>query len=275
MPETEPNFYANDIDPAQHGVQRRAKDRQAYCELFAGASEGQLLGEMSGAYLWSERAVPNILKDSPDARFILMLRNPVDMAHSSHSYLFRRHSENEPSFQRAWELQDARAAGQRIPRSCPNPKLLLYRQRCSFAPQIERLFQRVRRERLVVHVYEEFFADPKAGYERTLAFLGLPDDGREHFERVNEHGMPPPSWFLHGLIVDPPFPLNHLSGPLKRAFNAFGFRPDLAFFRRNVGKKTFPAIDPSFRRRLEAEFRSDVARLEEILGRNVDVWKSH
>ena len=64
MPSSEPNFYADDLNFAEYEPQRRAKDRQAYCELFAGAAEGQLLGEMSGAYLFSERAVPNILKDS-------------------------------------------------------------------------------------------------------------------------------------------------------------------------------------------------------------------
>ena len=98
MPERETNFYADDLNFAEYEPQRRAKDRQAYCELFAGAAEGQLLGEMSGAYLWSEPAVPNILKDSPEARFIVMMRNPIDTAHASHSYFFRRHFEDEPSF---------------------------------------------------------------------------------------------------------------------------------------------------------------------------------
>ena len=272
MPQIEPNFYADDI--VEYAPIPRPKNRQAYCKIFAGAAEGQLLGEMSGLYLASERAVPNILRDSPDIRFIVMLRNPVDTAHSVHSHLRRTFYEDESSFQKAWELQDARAAGERIPRLCKEPKHLLYRERCSFAWQMERLFQRVPRERVLVHVFEEFFADAKTAYERTLAFLGLPDDGRRHFERVKEHGVPR-SWLLHRLALDPPFPLNRLYGPLKRTFNAFGLQPGRAIVRANIGKKKFDPINPSFRRRLEAEFRAEIARLEAILGRNLDVWRAN
>ena len=140
MPELETNFYADDISVAQYDVPRRARDWRAYCKFFAAAADGQLLGEMSGAYLFSAQAIPNILKDNPNARFIVMLRNPVDMARSIHSYLLRTFEEDETSFQKAWELQEARAAGKRIPPRCKEPKLLLYRERCSFASQIERLF---------------------------------------------------------------------------------------------------------------------------------------
>ena len=191
---------------------------------------------MSGRYLFSEHAVPNILKDNPDARFIVMLRNPIDMAHSSHSNLLHRHYEDESSFQKAWELQETRAAGERIPPGCKRPKLLLYRHRCSFAPEIERLFKRVRRDHVLVHVFEEFFADPRVAYKRTLTFLGLSDDRRRHFERVNEHGVPR-SWFLHDLARHPPFMLNHLHGPLKRIFQCIRLAARLSLFSLDYRKR--------------------------------------
>jgi hypothetical protein len=57
--------------------------------------------------------------------------------------------------------------------------------------------------------------------------------------------------------------------PLKQAFNAFGLRPVQAYFR-----WTLDAIDSPFRRWIEAESRPDVARLEAILGRDLDAWRS-
>ena len=261
MPEMDSNFYVNDAK----------KTRHTYREIFAGATSGQLIGEASGRYFFSERAIPNILKDNPHARFIIMVRNPVDMAQSRHSHLLRRGYEDEWSFQKAWDLQDAREGGKRIPPLCPDPKILLYRNRCSFAGDMERLFQWMPRERVLVHVFEEFFADPRAGYERTLAFLGLPPDGRRHFERINELGVPR-NWLLHDLAHKPPL----LYRLLKRTFNAVGLRPGLAFFRWTIGgKETFPPMVPTFRRRLEAEFRPEIARLEVILGRGLDVWRSN
>ena len=277
MPELETNYYADDM-PEYH-PHRRPKDRQAYCRIFAGAADGQLLGEMSGLYLFSERAVPNILKDNSDARFIVMLRNPVDMARSIHSLMVNRGYEDHSSFQKAWDLQEARAAGQRIPHAAQErlrrePNLLLYRERCSFAAEMERLFQRVPRERLLVHLFEEFFANLKASYERTLAFLGLPDDGRTHFERTNEHAMPR-SWFLNRLLYRPPFPLNRIYRPLKRTLNKFGLRPFAAVVRANTKSEKPAALDASFRRRLELEFQSEIARLEAVLGRDLAVWRSN
>jgi hypothetical protein len=262
------NFYADDLSGSHTYPPRPAKSRQVFCEMFSGAVGGQLLGEASGAYLLSERAVPNILKDNPDARFIIMLRNPIDMARAMHADLLGRQVEDERSFQKAWELQDTRAAGKQIPRACKEPKLLLYRERSSFASQIERFFQRAPRERTLVHVFEEFFADPRAAYQRTLVFLGLPDDGRTHFARVNEHGVPR-SGLLHRLSLNPPFPLDRVFFPLKRAFNAFGLRPVQAYFRRTLA----PPLDPSFRCLIEGELRPDVERLEAICGRDLNVWK--
>jgi sulfotransferase family protein len=260
MPEMDSNFYVNDGKKNQH----------SYGEIFAGATHGQLIGEASGRYFLSEYAVPNILKDNPHARFIIMVRNPVDMAQSRHSHLLRRGYEDERSFPKAWDLQDERAAGDRIPPLCPDPKILLYRNKCSFAGEIERLFQWIPRGSLLVHVFEEFFADPRASYERTLAFLGLPPDARRTFERINELGVPR-NWLLHDFAHKPPL----LYRMLKRSFNAVGLRPGLAFFRWTIGgKKTFPTMGPTFRRRLEVEFRPEIARLETILGRDLDVWKS-
>ena len=46
-----------------------------------------------------------ILEFSPNARIIVMVRNPIDMAHSLHSYLFNRFQEDVEDFDAAWELE--------------------------------------------------------------------------------------------------------------------------------------------------------------------------
>lgn len=267
IPGMDSDFYADKMEGyARPGPVKR----KVYSEIFAGAADGQLLGEASAWYFFSEQAVPTILRDSPDARFIVMLRNPVDMVRALHADYLGRQVEDEPSLQKAWELQDARAKGERIPPLCSEPWMLLYRKLCSFAPQMERLFQQVPRERLLVHIFDEFFADPKRGYERTLAFLGLPNDGRTGFERFNEHGLPRFKRLHRILALSPPFPLNRLYPPLKRTFNAFGLRPGQAVIRWTAAPK-----DKSSHRWLEHEFQPDIARLEAILGRDLDVWRSN
>ena len=43
--------------------------------------------------------------DNPDARLIVMLRNPVDIVHSLHSQFVYGFREDEKDFEKAWQLQ--------------------------------------------------------------------------------------------------------------------------------------------------------------------------
>jgi hypothetical protein len=269
----EPHFYADDMYTRDVPFERRKHERQSYLALFAEAPQGALTGEGSTWYLFSERAVPNILADNPAARFIVMLRHPVDMAHSLHAHNLRKLYEEIPSLEAAWAARAARAEGRQIPHFCPEPKMLNYWAACSFAPQLERLFGQVPRDQVLVHIYEEFFANPKAGYELTLAFLGLSPDGRKTFERVNVN-QALRSRALRALVDYRPFPLNFLYPPVKQVANALGLRPGKAMFEWNLKEERRRPLDSAFRRRLEVEFRPDIERLEVVLGRRLDVWTS-
>jgi hypothetical protein len=267
----EPHFYADDLYTRDVPFERRMHERQSYLALFAGAPQGAITGEGSTWYLFSERAVSNILADNPAANFIVMLRHPVDMAHSLHAHNLRKLYEEMPALEAAWAAQTARAEGRQIPRFCPEPKMLNYRAACSFALQLERLYAQVPRNRVLVHIYEEFFANPGAGYERTLAFLGLTTDGRERFERVNVNQVLR-SRVVRALVDYRPFPLNVLYPSVKQAANALGLRPGKALFEWNLKAQKRQPIDSAFRLRLEAEFQDDIKRLEGVLERSLDVW---
>jgi hypothetical protein len=62
-----------------------------YLRLFRKAEGQKAIGEASVCYLWSESAAANIRRVLPDARIILILRNPVEMVFSM--YLHNRRSE--------------------------------------------------------------------------------------------------------------------------------------------------------------------------------------
>jgi len=62
-----------------------------YLRLFRKAQDQKAIGEASVCYLWSESAAANIRRTLPDARIILILRNPVEMVFSM--YLHNRRTE--------------------------------------------------------------------------------------------------------------------------------------------------------------------------------------
>ncbi len=269
----EPHFYATDMYTRDTGLTRRVADRAVYEQLFAPAAPDQITGEGSTWYLFSEDAVPAILRDKPDARFIIMLRNPIDMALSLHNHHVRKLYDDVDDFSAAWSLNAARARGENLPQYCPEPKMLDYRAACRFAPMLERLFGLVPRERVHVIIFEEFVGDLRSSYLETLSFLGVADDGRTTFERVNPNRRLR-SKRLYELLTYKPFPINVVYPTLKWVANVVGFRPGRAVFERNVTVEARSDLDPDMMRRLETSFVPDIPEIEAVLGRNLDIWRT-
>ena len=85
------------LEPRFSGVVTEWVD---YCRLFAGVRHERAIGEGSVCYLWSKTAPERIASCVPNAKILIVLRNPVDRAfsqylHNLHSgdvrYSFRKH----------------------------------------------------------------------------------------------------------------------------------------------------------------------------------------
>ena len=115
----EPSYWATDI--VKRGATRTL---DAYLDQWRDAAPAALRGEASPHYARSAHAVSGILEATPDARFVLMLRNPVEMAPAWHAQVLRSFDENVGRFETAWRLQPERRAGRRIPPECVDPECL-------------------------------------------------------------------------------------------------------------------------------------------------------
>jgi hypothetical protein len=271
MPECkEPHYYATDFPSKRDAC---VGSRERYLELFAGAPADALCGEASVWYLYSEHAIGNILADNPEAKFIVMLRNPVEVAHALHQTGLRALAEDVPDFERAWRLQDERAQHRHLPRHCREPKFLQYRAASSFAPQVERLCAQVARERILFVLFEHFAAQPAQVYAEVVHFLGLPHCGRQTFPKINASHVR-----RSQVLVSAMGSLAALLGPAytptKRALNAIGLHPGHSLERWNHRPQPRPALDARFKAELVEAFATDVDRLEALLGRSLDVWRA-
>ena len=100
-PEKEPHYFNTDLNYKRG----KSDDLEEYLNLFSGATEEKIVGEASVWYLYSKEAVRNILEFNPNAKFIIMVRNPIKMAPSLHQQLFYNGRETEKDFNKAWCLQ--------------------------------------------------------------------------------------------------------------------------------------------------------------------------
>jgi hypothetical protein len=155
--------------------------------------------ESTPYYMFHPLAGERILRDLPGVKLLVMLRDPVERARSSHSYSVTLGYETE-SFPRALELEDERLEGE-AERLAADPtyashahRHFSYRARSRYSEQLEHLEKLFGRERIYVVDSDDFFANPEPSYDKVLDFLGLPNRGYPPFEQRNSrprHPMDP------------------------------------------------------------------------------------
>jgi hypothetical protein len=255
----EPNFFNTDD---RWFVVRTL---QQYENLFSKAAEEHLaIGEASVWYLYSKVAVGNILNYNPDARFIVMIRNPIEMAVSLHQQELLSGNEHIRDFKKAWMLQSSRARGEALSPFCVEPKRLLYGPACKLGEQLTRLFEAAPRERVLVIVLDDVRMNPRQEWLRVLQFLELPDDKRYDFPVYNQ-ARQYRSQFA-GLLIN----------LLYRAKRALGIHEGLgmlrAFRRLNSVSYQHPPLDSRVKNELADYFRDDVQLLSTLLERDLSHW---
>ena len=262
----EPYYFASDL-----GGLPRISSLTEYLSLFKGAPEqAKVAGESSAVYAFSSVAIENIAAFDAAARIVFMVRNPVDIAHAFHSELLYDASEDERSFEAAWRLQESRHRGEGIPRLCREPQLLQYRRVALVGAQAARLLSIFPRSQVKFILNEDLAESPRAVYGEVLSFLGLRDDEREDFPRVNESKQTR-SRSLGVALSRPPSAISSVARWTRQVLGMRGgfLDPIRRLNRRRVGRDE---LGPAFREELVAEFREDVSKLERIVERSLSHW---
>lgn len=139
-----------------------------------------ITGEASPYYMWHPAVPGRIAADLPGVKAIVLLRDPVERAHSGYAHEFARGFETE-SFARALELEPSRLAGERE-RLLADPinhshamQHLAHAGRGEYVDQLETLAGALGRDHLLVLDSHDYFADPVPVFARMSEFLGIAD----------------------------------------------------------------------------------------------------
>jgi len=265
----EPNYFATDF-PSVQGPDHDA----AYLDLFKDATEThQARGEASVVYMYSHAAIAAIRTRYPDARLIIMVRNPVDMVYSYHSQMLNTANESVTDFETAWRLQEARASGQSIPRQCLEPAFLQYAKMARFSQHIGAVLEHFSAQQVHIILFDDLKADPQAVFNGVTDHLGVPRCADIDFRVVNANRVQR-SNVLAGMTERPaPKTIRRVLGPLKRALGleSFGLRNWLAQI--NMREAPRAPLAPEFRRELQVFFADEVSALEQLTGRDLSAWR--
>lgn len=262
----EPHFFGKDL---HHVGRTKFFTHDEYLALFAEAGDAKRVVEGSTSYFYSKSAPQEIKDFSPSASIMIMLRNPVDMMYSWHSYNVYLGHETYADFEAALAAEDMRKQGKALPTTPVLVEGLFYREVASYTPHLQRYFETFGRERVHVVIFDDFAADPAGAYRATLDFLGVNPHFRAAIGETNA-GRAVRSRALQRLLLTLPSFL----GPLPRVKRLrFAWQRLSERVRRlNSRPVRRASMDPALRRRLQAEFRPEVERLSELLGRDLTHW---
>lgn len=243
------------------------RDRKDYEALFNDAGDHhKAVGESSTWYFRSQEAVPRIEQAFPDSRYIVMLRNPVEMAPSLHWQIIFNGDEDVKSFEKAWKLDPSRERGENIPARCQDPKYVQYRLTCNLGDQLARLYETVARERVLTIFMDDMKTDVRKEWARVLDFLGVAywDDLDFSPENLSKHWRWPWVPALYRIYAATRQKLN---------LRPLGLGIFARIERLAVTRAEREQIGADLHKDLVATFSEDINLLSELTGRDLAHWK--
>ncbi len=180
----EPQFFGADLARNPPGI----RDEDVYLELFELGNDRPLRGEASVWYLSSLQAPYEIRAFSPEAKIVILLREPAEMAWSLHALHVQNGDENLTGFEEALAAEPARRGGRSLPAGTPAAEALQYAEAARYAPKVERYLDVFGPENVCCVLFDDLVRDSGITCRRVLEFLGADPELRVELdaERARE-----------------------------------------------------------------------------------------
>lgn len=262
----EPNFFGSDLR-----FRKQRMTEAEYLELFSPGMSKRFRGEASITYLLSRTAAGEIKGYSPDARIIIMVRNPVEIMHAIHAQNVLWAEEDIFDFEEALRAENDRKCGLRIPKHCTVLEPFFYREAVRLAEQISRYYKVFGRDAVFVGVYDDLVNDARALYVSLLQFLELRFCELGSYAPVNVRCRPRSvvlNKFLRGKV--PPW----VKKLVRSVIPDSEIRQTLSspFLKLNLREVADRNLPDDLRMRLERELSQEIEALSVLLGRDLSQW---
>ena len=140
------------------------------------AKESKYRLDASVFNMYKKESIENILVLSPDAKFIIILRDPVEasisMFHQRLSVVDTSMREISEDFNECWELLEDRKKGQSYPQGCKNKFLFRYDLLYSYQDYVPYLQKRLAKN-LFIGFYDEYKNNPEQFFQKLFHFLEI------------------------------------------------------------------------------------------------------
>jgi hypothetical protein len=192
----EPKYFLCDGTPphrTEHRGPGDAHSRQEwiwrkddYLRLWQDAPDGVRCGESTPFYLFDREAHRRIAEANPRARFVVLLRDPVDRAYSNWMHLWSDGLEPEADFIAAVEAEESRREAGWAP-------FWRYRGLGRYGEQLTSLHRFFPAEQVLAIRYRQMVTEPEETVRQVLAFLDVDAQAAPAIPRDNSRVFRPDS----------------------------------------------------------------------------------
>jgi hypothetical protein len=266
----EPKFFLTDGPPPTRGggpgdittYREHVWRRADYEALFAAAPAGTLRGESTPFYLYDAAAQRRIRDLIPEVKMIVVLRDPVERAHSNWTHLWSAGLDPIDDFVAACADEDRRVAAGWA-------HFWHYTRLGRYGEQLEQLHTLFPRERVLVLRYRALVDSPVETLDSICGFLGVPQGIITEVPRENVTAHPDRS-FSHLAVSQAVRALNAAGRHLPGTAAATMARPLERILQQKAPSRQ-PLTWPQ-RQALLPCFDTDVRLLEKVTESDFSDW---
>jgi hypothetical protein len=257
MPKLNEPYYFCRLD-VPNDFQRNSmiKDKTKYLDLFKNAKNCKAAGEATSAYLHCPHAPADIKEHFPDAKIIILIRNPIDRAHSAYfSYQFMH--------------PDQRSFGEMIEdheNKIKKEEFFLYSilDPGFYSKHIKKFQSVFPPEQIKIIVFEEYIKNVESTIKSILNFLDLDTNITLREQKKGAYRVPK----------------NKISDKLLKnsGFRNIATKIIPTVYRQKIGDKFLvkqtkkPSMLSQERKKLEGIYESEINELQNLLNRKLP-WK--
>ena len=244
------------------------RDFDAYLRLFADAKEEKAVGEASTSYLTSPESAAWIREVYPEAKIIIILRNPVERAYSLYNWMIREGYEWIAPFEKTLIVEKDRLADQHFKyHNLEYYYNYLYVHSGLYAAQVERYLKAFPKEQLHIILFDELETNPVAITQRIYDFLGVDSSFIPLVKIHNKTQIPfsvPAQYFIKQRL---PKYLSKIRIPASARIHRAAFDTNLF-----LGKFNYTKLSATTQYYLQEQYKDDIQKTASLIGCDLRAW---
>ncbi len=263
----EPHFFSYNekiIFSKGPGDKKRMREAtpnlDSYLRLFNNAKEEICIGDGSTTYLDSIEAAKKIKRFEPNAKIIVVLRNPADRAYASYLHLRRDGVETIKNFEMAMKEEEKRIAAQWS-------VLWHYKTRQVSYEKLKRYYDIFDEEKIRIYEYEVWKNDNSKTLKDMFSFLEVDEEFDADVTKKLNVGGVPKNEALHSFFTKDNLPKTLIKHIIPTRFRIY-FRSIIMRFNRIK----VPLSD-GIRTELIEYYSEDIKKIEQLTKLDLSNWK--